>query len=120
MAYSDVSSLAVDATFLGRLRAALTKKALSQLAAANDGSPRFEKRSRLAIRILTEPDTVIPAGGSQTSSTVRVPAVVQQLAWAVCTNNPSWTVASPPNDSTLDSGISVALVDAFAGVFSTD
>lgn len=118
MAYSDSATLAIDATFLGRLRVALNKKALTQLGLTNDGSPRFEKRARLAIRVLTDPDVVVEPGGSASTPTVRAPLVIQQFAWALVAANPGWTAA--PNDNTLDTGITAAVIDAVAGVFSTD
>lgn len=119
MAYTDSASLAADTTFQGRVRAAVTKKALNQLASAYDGSVRFQKRTALARRILDEQEQVV-VGGSQTSPTVRPPNIVYEFCWALATNNPTWTTAAQPSDNQLDSALTAAIVDAIAGVTANE
>lgn len=119
MAYSDTAALANDATFQGRVRAACTKKALTQLASAFDASVRFQKRSALARRILEDQESVVIGGGA-TTPTVRPPAVIFEFCWALAANNSGWTVASPPNDTQLDSALTAAVVDAVAGVTANE
>jgi hypothetical protein len=119
MAYTDSATLAADATFQGRVRVALTKKALAQLAGAFDSSVRFQKRSDLARRILDEADAVY-VGGSMTATSTRSPTVVQKVSWALVANNANWTVAQQPSDAQLDSALSAALVDAVAGVTANE